>query len=195
MVPEPFAVRRAGAGCGDRQHALGEPAAVGTVGHGLRRFTQTTLQPLVQLDPNVVLDTLEWLAVSRVTLDVDGTIVRNGPTVGWAFRGFNPHHRKARSYDPLLAHVAQTGHILRLENRPGNVHDSKQASAFLRGVIAAVRERFRRRLLLQFRMDAAFFQRDVVRLLAGRAQPRGTPAGGAPDDATYRPPGLGVVNP
>jgi hypothetical protein len=44
--------------------------------------------------------------------------------VGWAFRGFNPHHRKDPSYYPLLAHLAQTGHILRLKNRPGNVHDS-----------------------------------------------------------------------
>ena len=44
-------------------------------------------------------------------------------TVGWAFRGFNPHHRKEPSYYPLLAHVAQTGHILRLKNRLGNVRD------------------------------------------------------------------------
>src|SRR6266436_2024496 len=48
-------------------------------------------------------------------------------TLGWAFRGFNPHHRKDPSYYPLLAHVAQTGHILRVKNRPGNVHDSKQS--------------------------------------------------------------------
>ena len=53
------------------------------------------------------------------------------------FRGFNPHHRKDRSYYPLLAHVAQTGHILRLKNRPGNVHDSKQSAAFLRELRAA----------------------------------------------------------
>ena len=26
----------------------------------------------------------------------------------WAARGFNPHHRKASSYYPLLAHLAQT---------------------------------------------------------------------------------------
>src|SRR5712691_7557142 len=54
-----------------------------------------------------------------------------GATVAWAFRGFNPHDRKDRSYYPLLAHVGQTGHILRVKNRPGNVHDSKQAVAFL----------------------------------------------------------------
>ena len=81
------------------------------------------------------------------------------------------HHRKDRSYYPLLAHVAQTGHILRLKNRPGNVHDSKQATAFLREVIDAVRHRLGRGLPLEFRMDAAFFQRDVLRLLAARGRP------------------------
>src|SRR5207245_741744 len=81
------------------------------------------------------------LEVPRPTLDVDGTIVRTGATVAWAFRGFNPHHRKDRSYYPLLAHVAQTGHILRIKNRPGNVHDSKQSAAFLRELIDGVRGR------------------------------------------------------
>ena len=95
-------------------------------------------------------------------------MVRTGATVGWAFRGFNPHHRKDPSYYPLLAHVAQTGHILRVKNRPGNVHDSKQAVAFLREVIAGLRTAFGRRLPLEFRMDAAFCQRAVFRLLAAR---------------------------
>jgi hypothetical protein len=139
-----------------------------TVSNWLRRFTQETLRPLMQLNQDIVLDTLARLAVPRLTLDVDGTVVRTGATVAWAFRGFNPHHRKDRSHYPVLAHVAQTGHILRLRNRPGNVHDSKQATAFLREVIDGVRGRLGRGLPLEFRMDAAFFQRDVLRLLAAR---------------------------
>jgi len=86
-----------------------------TVGNWLRRFTQETLRPLVQLNQDPVLDTLAHLDVPRLTLDVDGTVVRTGATVAWAFRGFNPHHRTDRSYYPLLAHVAQTGYILRLK--------------------------------------------------------------------------------
>src|SRR5207253_1279000 len=108
------------------------------------------------------------LLLPPLTLDVDGTVVRAVATVAWACRGFNPHHRKDLSYYPLVAHVAQTGHILRLKNRPGNVHDSKQAVAFLREMIVAVRARLGRGLPLEFRMDAAFFQRDVLRLLAAR---------------------------
>ena len=64
--------------------------------------------------------------------------------------------------------VAQTGHILRVKNRPGNVHDSKQAVAFLRELIDGLRTAFGRRLPLEFRMDAAFCQRGVFRLLAAR---------------------------
>src|SRR5918994_5988677 len=139
-----------------------------TVSNWLRRFTQETLRPLIRLNQELVLDTLARLDMPRLTLDVDGTIVRTGATVAWAFRGFNPHHRKDRSYYPLLAHVAQTGHILRVKNRPGNVHDSKQATAFLRDVIDSIRGRLGRAVPLEFRMDAAFFQPDVLRLLAAR---------------------------
>jgi hypothetical protein len=139
-----------------------------TVGNWLRQFTQTTLAPLVQLNHELVIEAVKRLALPRLTIDVDGTVVRTGATVGWAFRGFNPHHRKDPSYYPLLAHVAQTGHILRVKNRPGNVHDSKQAVAFLREVIAGLRAAFGPRLPLEFRMDAAFCQRHVFRLLAAR---------------------------
>src|SRR5262249_24682519 len=72
------------------------------------------------------------------------------------------------SYYPLLAHLAQTGHILRVKNRPGDVNDSKQAVAFLREVIDGARRELGRRLPLEFRMDAAFFQRDVFPLLIRR---------------------------
>jgi len=139
-----------------------------TVANWLRQFTQATLAPLVQLNHDLVTDAIARLGLPRLTIDVDGTVVRTGATVAWAFRGFNPHHRKDPSYYPLLAHLAQTGHILRCKNRPGNVHDSKQAGPFLREVIAGLRARFGRRLPLEFRMDAAFFQPDVLRLLPAR---------------------------
>ena len=95
-----------------------------TVADWLRQFTQETLAPLIALNRDLVTEALARLELPRLTIDVDGSVIRTGATVGWAFRGFNPHHRKDPSYYPLVAHVAQTGHILRLKNRPGNVHDS-----------------------------------------------------------------------
>jgi hypothetical protein len=52
-----------------------------TVSNWLRRFTQETLRPLVRLNQELVLDTLARLKVPRLTLDVDGTVVRTGATV------------------------------------------------------------------------------------------------------------------
>jgi DDE family transposase len=139
-----------------------------TVVNWLKQFTQTTLAPLIALNQHLVLETITRLKLPRLTIDVDGTVVRTGATVAWAFRGFNPHHRKDLSYYPLLAHLAQTGHILRLKNRPGNVHDSKQAVAFLRELIDDLRTRLGRRVPLEFRMDAAFCQPEIFRLLTAR---------------------------
>src|SRR5262245_5775094 len=139
-----------------------------TIVHWLKQFTQSALAPLVQLNQDLVLETISRLQLPRLTIDVDGTVVCTGATVAWPFRGFNPHHRKVLSYYPLLAHLAQTGHILRLKNRPGNVHDSKQAVAFLRELIDDLRARLGRRVPLEFRMDAAFCQPAIFRLLAAR---------------------------
>ena len=139
-----------------------------TVAHWLKQFTQETLAPLVTLNQTLVTEAIAALQLPRLTIDVDGSVVRTGMKVAWAFRGFNPHHRKDPSYYPLVAHLAQTGHILRLKNRPGNVHDSKQAVAFLRELIDSLRAQFGRRVVLEFRMDAAFFQRGIFPLLTGR---------------------------
>jgi MYXO-CTERM domain-containing protein len=55
-----------------------------TVGNWLRQFTQSTVAPLVQLNHDLVIDAVKRLALPRLTLDVDGTVVRTGATVGWA---------------------------------------------------------------------------------------------------------------
>jgi len=139
-----------------------------TMSRWLKQFTRATLASLVELNHDLVVAALRACRLPRLTIDVDGTVVCTGAQVQWAFRGFNPHHRKHLSYYPLLAHVAQTGHVLRIKNRPGNVHDSKQAVAFVRELIARVRAGLGRALPLEFRMDAAFFQRDILRLLVAR---------------------------
>ncbi len=122
---------------------------------------------LVQLNHDLVTDAIARLQLARLTIDVDGTVVRTGGSVAWAFRGFNPHHRKDQLLSPARASGPDRPHPAAQEP-PGNVHDSKQAAAFLREVIDGLRARFGRRLPLEFRMDAAFFQRDVLRLLPAR---------------------------
>ena len=137
-----------------------------TVVNWLKQFTQTSLRVLMRLNSELLYEQIAKLGLRRLTIDLDGTVIRAGSKVAWAARGFNPHHPKDPSYYPLLAHLAQTGQILRLKNRPGNVHDSKGAERFVRELIGEIRARLGRALTLEFRMDAAFFQQNLLKLLA-----------------------------
>jgi hypothetical protein len=66
---------------------------------------------------------------------------------------------------PLLAHLAQTGQILQLKNRPARCTTLRGAEAFLREVLDGLHARFGRS---EFRMDVAFFQDNLLRLLTRR---------------------------
>lgn len=136
-----------------------------TVVRWLKAFTAPLLERLANLIRDGVHDEIERTGLSRLTLDLDGTVLRTGAKVDGAVRGYNPHHPKDPSYYPLTAHVAQLGQILRVWNRPGNVVDSHNADGFLRIVVGELRERFGRRLPLELRMDAAFFMPSVFRFL------------------------------
>jgi len=136
-----------------------------TVVNWLKQFTQSSLRALMRLNSELLYEQIAKLGLRRLTIDLDGTVIRAGSKVAWAARGFNPHHRKDSSYYPLLAHLAQTGQILRLKNRAGNVHDSKGAERFVRELIGEVRAHLGRALTLEFRMDAAFFQQNLLKLL------------------------------
>jgi hypothetical protein len=136
-----------------------------TVSDWLKQFTHQSLRALIGLNSELLYEELSRLNLRRMTIDLDGTVLRAGSKVRWAVRGFNPHHPKDPSYYPLLAHLAQTGHILRVKNRPGNVHDSHGAEALTRELVADLRGRFGRSTVLEFRMDAAFFQRELITLL------------------------------
>ena len=114
---------------------------------------------------------IERLGLKRLTIDVDGSVVSTGLTVAWAHRGFNPHRRKVPSYYPITAYEAQSGQMLRVQNRPGNIHDGKASLGFLRALFAQLAAAFGGTRLLEFRMDGAFFRRDVLALLeAQRAE-------------------------
>ncbi len=139
-----------------------------SVSRWLKRFTHKSLIALVEINSQIVSEAIEKRSLARLTIDVDGTVITTGATVAWAYRGFNPHHRTDPSYYPILAHLAQTGHILRVKNRPGNVHDCHGAVGFVRDLIEDVRARVGSGLGLEFRMDGAFFQRDIIELLERR---------------------------
>lgn len=139
-----------------------------TLSRWLKQFTYRSVRVLAELNTQLVGETLRRLRCRRVTLDVDGSVVSTGLQVAWAQRGYNPHHRKVPSYYPILAHVAQTGQILAVKNRPGNVHDGKRAEHFIRDVLRQARKELGALVTFEFRMDAAFFQRPVLEELSRR---------------------------
>src|SRR5690606_22859649 len=101
----------------------------------------------------------------RLTIDVDGSVLSTGLKVERAQRGFNPHRRKVPSYYPITAYEAQSGQVLRVQNRSGNVHDGKAALGFLRDLFAQIAATLGGGYTLEFRMDGAFFRRDIIELL------------------------------
>jgi len=139
-----------------------------TVVNWLKQFTRASLRALMGINSELLYDQMSAMDLRRLTIDVDGTVISTGNKVAWAMHGYNPHHPKDLSYYPLLAHWAETGQILRLKNRPGNVQDNKGAEDFLREMIDELRGRLGRSLILQFRMDAAFFRENLLKLFQRR---------------------------
>ncbi|MBE3123246.1 MAG: IS1380 family transposase [Planctomycetes bacterium] len=140
-----------------------------TLSRWLKRFTMTTVAHLQALNAAVVTRMLMTLNLVTLTIDVDGTVVSTGLQVERAFRGFNPHHRKVPSYYPILAHVAETTHVLRVKNRSGTVHDGKAGVPFLREVWTQLSTAVGHHVRVRFRMDGAFFREDVLRWLQARS--------------------------
>ena len=136
-----------------------------TLGRWLMRFNSHSIRKLGLVSLDLVCRAVRRMKLRILTLDVDGSVVSTGLQVQWAQRGFNPHHRKVPSYYPILVHVAETGQILWVRNRPGNVYDAKNVDRLLREVVGLIRTRLPRRIRLRFRMDGAFFQRRVLAAL------------------------------
>lgn len=139
-----------------------------TVGRWLAAFRARHLPRLQQVNALVAARAIRHTGQRRLTIDVDGSVVSTGLQVAWAQRGFNPHRRKAPSYYPITAYEAQSGQVLRVQNRPGNIHDGKAALPFLRAVLHQLRATLGGRYPVEFRMDGAFFRREILAFL-GRA--------------------------
>ena len=136
-----------------------------TIGRWLAAFRARHVRRLQAVNAVVAARAIRRIGQRRLTIDVDGSVVSTGLTVAWAQRGFNPHRRKVPSYYPITAYEAQSGHVLRVQNRPGDIHDGKAALPFLRALLRQLRETLGAGYPREFRMDGAFFRRDVLGLL------------------------------
>ena len=112
-----------------------------------------------------VLQRLETLKLSRLTLDFDGSVIGTCRFAEGSAVGFNRKKKGQRSYYPLFCTVAQTGQVLDVWHRPGNVHDSNGARDFILNCINALRECMPN-VVVEVRMDSAFFSEDIISTLA-----------------------------
>ena len=135
-----------------------------TLSRWLKELTAFYRERLNTLLREIAFTTFLACRLPRVTLDLDGTVIRTGECVDGAERGFNPHHPKDPSYYPLTAHLAQTGQFLGVWNRPGNVNDSVDAVTHLEALLGEVRTELGA-LPIEVRLDGAFCQRAVLELL------------------------------
>ena len=136
-----------------------------TTSRWLGSLTEGVRERISALMREVAYESARLAGVTRATLELDGTVLRTGLCAEGAERGFNPHHPKDKSYYPLTAHLAQTGQLLEIRNRPGNVHDSRGAVEMLRALVTDLREALGR-IPIEVRLDGAFFQAPILRFLA-----------------------------
>jgi len=111
-----------------------------------------------------VLGRLQETGCARVTLDFDGSVISTRRKAEGTAVGYNKSRKGARSYYPLFCTVAQTGQVLDVLHRSGNVHDSRGAEAFNFGCMNAVKSALPG-AAIEVRMDSAFFSDMLIGML------------------------------
>ncbi|WP_221192204.1 transposase, partial [Microbulbifer rhizosphaerae] len=119
---------------------------------------------LRKVNRQVALARLAAENLARITLDFDGSVLSTGRFAEGTAVGFNKKKKGQRSYYPLFCTIAQTGQVFDVWHRPGNVHDSNGARDFILDCIRALRAVLPR-VVVEVRMDNAFFSDDIVSLL------------------------------
>ena len=137
---------------------------VATLSRQLASMDERSVDQLQQLQQALVLDRLRLLSLRRLTLDFDGSVIGTGRFAEGTAIGFNRKKKGQRSYYPLFCTLAQTGQVLAVLHRSGNVHDSNGAQAFILQCIEQVKQALPG-ITLEVRMDGAFFSDTIVSAL------------------------------
>jgi Transposase DDE domain group 1 len=139
---------------------------VATLSRMLKEADPRSVTNLRELLRDLLFERLERLALTRITLDFDGSVLSTTRHAEGTAVGYNKRKKGARSYYPLFCTVAQTGQVLDFLHRAGNVHDSHGAREFILDCLQEVRERLPG-IVIEVRMDSAFFSDEIVMALDG----------------------------
>ncbi|NIV99723.1 IS1380 family transposase [Candidatus Saccharibacteria bacterium] len=137
---------------------------VSTVSRCLSNMDTQSVTHLQSFIRSSVVDRLAQLSLRRITLDFDGSVISTGRCAEGTAVGFNKKKRGQRSYYPLFCTVAQTGQVLDLHHRSGNVHDSKGAPDFIISCVDQVKAALPS-VKIEVRMDSAFFSEKLIAML------------------------------
>jgi hypothetical protein len=99
---------------------------VSTITRHMKRRDARSIRRVHQLNRRQVLNRLADERLRRVTSDFDGSVLSTGKKAEGSAVGFNKKKKGARSYYPLFCTIGQTGQVLDVYQRPGNVHDYTQ---------------------------------------------------------------------
>jgi hypothetical protein len=143
---------------------MGRIADPSTISRMLRDTTDGEIKNLRQTLSLIALERLQVMALPRITLDFDGSVQSTKRHAEGTAVGFNKKKKGARSYYPLFCTIAQTGQVLDLLHRPGNVHDSRGAREFILQCVDRIRQHCPY-TLIEIRMDSAFFSDEIVHAL------------------------------
>lgn len=137
---------------------------VATVSRTLAQIDQRAIERLREVCRSLVRDRLVAVRPRRITLDFDGSVQGTCRHAEGSAVGYNRRKKGQRSYYPLFCTVAQTGQVFDVHHRPGNVHDSNGAEAFIRHCIDEIRQALPG-VVVEVRMDGAFFSDALVSML------------------------------
>ncbi len=138
-----------------------------TVSRALSTYDETCVEKLSAMVRGFTLDRMTHMGLARVTLDFDGSVQSTGKYAAGSAVGFNKKKKGARSYYPLFCTLAQTSQVFDVYHRPGNVHDSNGAKAFISQCIGHARSQLPG-AKIETRKDSAFFNESVVDSLDGQ---------------------------
>jgi hypothetical protein len=134
---------------------------VATISRNLAAMDPLSAIKLRQLNQQLVMDRITALGLPRITLDFDGLVLATCRFAEGTAVGYNRKKKGQRSYYPLFCTIAQTGQVLDVWHRPGNVHDSNGAEAFILACIQQIRQ-IAPRACIEVRMDSAFFSDRII---------------------------------
>ena len=121
----------------------------------LSSMDDVSVKNLHNVCQNLVFERLVKQAYPRITIDFDGSVIGTGRYAEGTAIGFNKKKKGQRSDYPLFCMVAQTGQVLAILLRSGNVHDSNGAEALILKCLEDLRTVLPH-TLIELRMDGAF---------------------------------------